>query len=145
MPEAIAVEPEEGVLLGVRILVVDDDADARELITAILQGAGAEVRAVVSVGDALQVLAAVGPDVIVSDIGMATNDGYTLARRLRELPEDGGGRTPAIAVTAFAAARDRKLAFAAGFNAFLAKPISSADLVALVAQLVSGRSPVQSR
>jgi hypothetical protein len=121
--------------------VVDDDADARELLTAMLQGAGAEVRAVGSVRDALVVMPVLQPDAIVSDIGIPTEDGYALAKRLRELPPDHGGQTPAIALTAFAAPRDRKLAFDAGFDGFLAKPVSAPDLVTLVGQLVSQSAP----
>ena len=141
LPEVLRTAPPEGLLLGVCVLVVDDDADARELVTAMLQGAGAEVRAVASVNDALLVMPSLHPDAIVSDIGIPTEDGYALARRLRQLPPDQGGRTPAIALTAFAAPRDRKLALDAGFNAFLAKPVSAPDLVTLVGQLVAEPAP----
>jgi signal transduction histidine kinase len=136
-PDPRAATPPDDVLEGVRLLVVDDDFDARELLTTMLQKAGAEVRAVGSVREALFVLPALRPNAIVSDIGIPSEDGYTLARRLRALPPGEGGETPAIALTAFAAPRDRKLALDAGFDAFLAKPVSAPELVALVGQLVS--------
>jgi len=133
--------PPEGLLVGVRVFVVDDDPDARELVTTMLQGAGAEVRAVASVREALVTMPSLHPDAIVSDIGIPTEDGYALAKRLRELPADQGGQTPAIALTAFAAPRDRKLALDAGFNGFLAKPVSAPDLVTLVGRLVAEPTP----
>jgi signal transduction histidine kinase len=136
-PETCRTAPPEGLLLGIRVLVVDDDADARDLLTAMLQGAGAEVRAVGSVRDAMVAMPGLRPDAIVSDIGIPSEDGYTLARRLRALPSGQGGQTPAIALTAFAAPRDRKRALEAGFDGFLAKPVSAPDLVTLVGQLVS--------
>jgi signal transduction histidine kinase len=136
-PVTLRTAPPPGLLVGIRVLVVDDDPDARELVSAMLQGAGAEVRAVSSVREALGVVGALQPDAIVSDIGIPTEDGYALAKRLRELPADQGGQTPAIALTAFAAPRDRKLAIDAGFDGFLAKPVSAPELVTLVGQLVA--------
>jgi signal transduction histidine kinase len=136
-PEMPRTAPPEGLLRGIRVLVVDDDADARELLIAMLQGAGAEVRAVGSVDDALLAMSALRPDAIVSDIGIPGEDGYALARRLRALPAGEGGQTPAVALTAFAAPRDRKRALEGGFDGFLAKPVSAPDLVTLVGQLVS--------
>ena len=140
-PEAHTTDSPDGLLVGLRVLVVDDDLDARELLTAMLQGAGAEVRAVGSVPEALLAMPALRPDAIVSDIGIPTEDGYALAKRLRELPPDQGGRTPAIALTAFAAPRDRKRALDAGFDGFLPKPVSAPELVTLVGQLVSQPAP----
>lgn len=126
-------------LQGLRILVVDDDADMRDLVTYILQDCGAEVVAVASARAALQHLldaTASKPDVIVSDIGMPEENGLSLLQRVRALDESQGGRIPALAVTAFARAEDRTAALRAGFNLHLAKPIEPDELVAAIANLV---------
>jgi len=140
LPSACPPSLPDNVLLGLRVLVVDDDTDTRELLVTMLQGAGAEVRAVASAAEALAALTAKRPDAVVSDIGMPNEDGYSFVRRLRHLaPEDGGG-TPAIALTAFAADRDRRLAMDAGFNAFLAKPVTAGELARVLSELVPGRA-----
>jgi signal transduction histidine kinase/CheY-like chemotaxis protein len=141
LPGARAPSVPDAVLLGLRVLVVDDDADTRELLITMLQGAGAEVCAVGSVPEALARLTEERPDAVVSDIGIPNEDGYSFARRLRHLPPADGGHTPAVALTAFAAHRDEKLALDAGFNAFLAKPVAATDLARVVSQVVSRRAP----
>lgn len=126
-------------LQGLHILVVDDDADMRDLVTYILQDCGAEVVAVASARAALQHLldaTATKTDVIVSDIGMPEENGLSLLQRVRALDESQGGRIPALAVTAFARAEDRTAALRAGFNLHLAKPIEPDELVAAIANLV---------
>jgi signal transduction histidine kinase/ActR/RegA family two-component response regulator len=131
-------------LQGLRILVVDDDADMGELVTYILQDCGAEVVAVASAGAAIQHLldaTVPKPDVIVSDIGMPEEDGLSLLQRVRALDESQGGRTPALAVTAFARAEDRTAALRAGFNLHLAKPVEPEELVAAIANLVGRVEP----
>ena len=129
-------------LEGLQILVVDDEADALELLSTILQNNGAEVIAVASVKQALTIIETVtdrSPDVLVSDIGMPDEDGYSLIRKLRQLEAQRGGKLPAIALTAYAASDDRRQALLAGFQMHLTKPVDAAELVAVVASL-TGRT-----
>jgi signal transduction histidine kinase len=137
-PVAPAPEPPAPAarLEGLRVLVVDDDPDARDLFTSILAGAGAQVRTAASVPDALTQLGGCEIDVLLSDIEMPVHDGYELLRRAREA-RDGTGLL-AVAVTAHARAVDRRRALDAGFDAHLAKPIEPALLVSEVAALASG-------
>jgi signal transduction histidine kinase len=129
-----------GRLTGLRVLVVDDDADGLELIAAMLRRDGAEVRAEPSADAALAQLPEWRPDVLVSDIGMPSVDGYELIRRLRGLTPDQGGRTPALALTAFAHPQDRTRALSAGFNIYVPKPVDPFELAVSVANL-AGRFP----
>ena len=122
---------------GVRVLVVDDDPDARELLSTILQQAGAEVVSARSADEALAVFERLRPDVLVSDIGMPDGDGYSLIRRVRLLEDDSGTRVPAVALTAFARAEDRSQALRCGFQAHLPKPIEPGELTALIARLIA--------
>lgn len=126
---------------GLQVLVVDDDADAREWISTVLQECGAQVSAVGSVEAALEALEKLKPDVLVSDIGMPGEDGYALIRKVRELEPDIRGRIPAVALTAYASVEDYKEALAAGFQLHVAKPVRAAELVAVVASLsqISGK------
>ena len=118
---------------GIRMLIVDDERDARELLTLLLEGCGASVTAVDSATAALSAVNGSTPDILVSDIAMPGIDGYELVRRLRALP--GGGNIPAIALTAHASADARVQAFRAGFDTYLAKPIDPAELAAAVSRL----------
>jgi PAS domain S-box-containing protein len=120
---------------GIRALVVDDRADERELLSAVLGTAGADVRATASVDEALAVVRELQPHVLVSDLAMPGRDGYPLLRELRSL-DHGAGRIPAIAVTAHARAEDRDRALAAGFQWYVAKPIDPDRLIAAVALVV---------
>ena len=122
-------------LTGVRVLLVEDELDGRELLAEILSTAGAEVRAVGSAAEAIDGIAAFRPDVLVSDIAMAEEDGYSLVRRLRRLAPTDGGRTPAIAVSAYAREDDRIRCLAAGFQQHIAKPLDPEELVAAVNRL----------
>ncbi|MEG4235807.1 ATP-binding protein [Microcoleus sp. Pol11C3] len=129
-------------LEGLKILVVDDEADARELLSTILQKYGADVLAVASVKEALTIIETAtdrSPDVLVSDIGMPDEDGYSLIRKLRQVEAQRGGRLPAIALTAYARNDDRRQALLAGFQIHLTKPVDAAELVAVVASL-TGRT-----
>ncbi|HEU4534261.1 MAG TPA: response regulator, partial [Polyangiaceae bacterium] len=128
-------------LAGVRVLVVDDDPTMRELAASVLSSCGAAVRAAASVADALAEVRRERPHVIVSDIGMPDEDGYAFVRRLRMLPPDEGGATPAAALTAYAGASDRQAALAAGFQMHVAKPVEPADLLAAVAALAAMSRP----
>ena len=125
------------VLAGLSVLVVDDDADARELLRAILEQRGAHVTTAASAAQAYETLEWLKPDVIISDIGMPGEDGYSLIRnvRLKEARERDGWK-PAIALTAHARVEDRLRALSAGYQAHVAKPVEPAELVAVIASLV---------
>jgi signal transduction histidine kinase/ActR/RegA family two-component response regulator len=121
---------------GLRVLVVDDEPDTLDLIKVLLGQCGAEVATARSSAEALGLFAEVVPDVIISDIGMPGEDGYELIRRVRELPPERGGRTPAVALTAYARAADRLRVLRSGYQMHVAKPVELAELVAVVANVV---------
>jgi PAS domain S-box-containing protein len=116
----------------VRVLIVDDEADARLLLTAIMEGCGATVMTAASVPEALAALSRFKPHILVSDIGMPEEDGYSLIRKVRALGEEEGGKIPAIALTAYAREEDRMRALLAGFQVHVAKPVNPAELIAVV-------------
>jgi signal transduction histidine kinase/DNA-binding response OmpR family regulator len=120
---------------GLRILIVDDEADSRELIIAVLAQCGAEVKACETPAEALIELQAWGPDLLISDIGMPVEDGYSLIKRVRELDEPQHGQIPAVALTAYASTEDHLRALSAGFQMHLAKPLDPEELVAAIANL----------
>ncbi len=120
---------------GVRVLVVDDDVDARELARRLLEHAGATVETAQSCGAALAALGRGRFDVLVSDIGMPGEDGYELIRQVRALPTDRHGAIPAVALTAYARTEDRVKALRAGFHMHATKPVDPVELVAAVASL----------
>jgi signal transduction histidine kinase/CheY-like chemotaxis protein len=122
-------------LTGVRALVVDDDPDARELIASVLAGAEAIPSTAGSAAEALALIAERPFDVIISDIGMPERDGYQLMRAIRAMPPECGGRTPAIAMTAFARSEDRTRALLAGYQVHLAKPMEPHELLVTIASL----------
>ncbi len=126
-------------LNGLRIVAVDDEADARQLIKRILSDCGATVETASSAPAALDLIKKNKPDVLITDIGMPGEDGYALMKTLRELSATDGGAVPAIALTAFARTEDRELAIASGFQMHIAKPVEAAELLATVASLM-GRS-----
>jgi CheY-like chemotaxis protein/two-component sensor histidine kinase len=122
-------------LAGLKVLIVDDEPDTRELVVATMSGCGCVVETAGAVGDALDAVRTFRPDVILSDIGMPGQDGYDLVRRLRELAPAEGGRTPAAALTAYARTEDRRQVLRAGFEMHLPKPVEPAELMAAVATL----------
>jgi signal transduction histidine kinase/CheY-like chemotaxis protein len=126
-------------LNGVKVLVVDDDLDARELGARILLEHNADVLTAASAAEALDVIKRERLNVLVSDIGMPGEDGYALISKVRALGEDAGGTIPAIALTAFARADDRRRALLAGFQVHLPKPVDPIELIAAVAAL-AGRT-----
>lgn len=138
-PPAATERPRDDIplpsLLGTKVLVVDDDADARELLRSILAQSGASVRTAGSAAEAIQQFEARQPDVLVSDIGMPGRDGYDLIREIRTLSTESGGHVPALALTAFARSDDRRRAIGAGFHMHLAKPVEPAELVTVVSSL----------
>jgi len=136
-PHAVPSRASAPSLEGLRVLVVDDDGDARDLVTSVLVSHHAWVTAVGNATDALDRLQAERPHVIVSDIGMPIDDGYAMMERIRSLSPDAGGRTPAIALTAYAHNADRAKALLAGFTAHVTKPIDPNELVALIASVTA--------
>jgi CheY-like chemotaxis protein len=131
----------DGTLLaGLRVLVVEDEEDTRELLTRVLERGGAEVQAVSSVAEALALLDLRLPDVLVSDIGMPGEDGYSLIRKLRARGMNNGSNLPAAALTAYARSEDRNQALQAGFQTHIAKPVDPSALVGIVAQLAGRKT-----
>ncbi|MBD2247304.1 PAS domain S-box protein [Nostoc sp. FACHB-888] len=122
-------------LTNLRVLVVDDEADVRQWITAVLEESGAKVSTFSSTRQALEALEELHPDVLISDIGMPGEDGYALMRKIREIEAEQGGRIPAVALTGYARVEDYKEALAAGFQLHIAKPVRAAELIAVVASL----------
>ncbi|MEH2262265.1 response regulator [Nostoc sp.] len=142
-PEQLIKESQEKVnnllaLDGLQILLVDDNVDTRELIAFILQQSGAQVTSVSSVSEALEALVRLRPNILVSDIGMPDEDGYSLIRQVRSQEALSGEKIPAVALTAFARDEERKLALEAGFHVHLSKPIEPDKLVKVLANLVKG-------
>src|SRR5262245_57023910 len=121
---------------GIRVLVVDDEPDVRELVAAVLEECGAMVTTASSVDKALAALRQEIPDVLVTDIGMAERTGYDLIRAVRALPPDKGGALKAVALTAHSTLEDAEAAMEAGFTVHLPKPAYPAEMVSLLARLV---------
>ncbi len=144
--EELSLIPEEqflfqnsAILKGLRILVVDDEADARELCTTILEDYSAEVVSVATANEAIKVIKHSPPDILLSDIAMPQEDGYSLIARVRGLSVEEGGKIPAIALTAYARESDRTKVLLAGFQQHLPKPVQPDELAAVVAAL-TGRT-----
>ena len=125
------------ILEGSRILVVEDEPDARDLLATILQQYKAEVRGVATPAEAMQELKEWQPDVLVSDIQMPGEDGYSLIRKVRLMETGRAARIPAIALTAHARVEDRMRALSSGYDAHVAKPVNPAEFLTVVASLVS--------
>ena len=121
---------------GLKVLVVDDEADTRELLSVGVGRCGAEVVTAGSAREALEVIEGGRPDLLISDIGMPGEDGYELIRKVRALPAGRGGKIPAIALTAYARTEDRLRALRAGYQSHIAKPVELAELLAVMASLV---------
>jgi signal transduction histidine kinase/CheY-like chemotaxis protein len=134
-PAALPAAPDAARLDGLTVLVVDHEEDARTILEQVLRDRGAQVLTAESALQALERLAMERPDVIVSDIGMPEMDGYALLRKVRALPPSEGGRTPALALTAYARREDAQRAFAAGFQMHASKPVEPAQLATIVANL----------
>ncbi len=124
-------------LAGVRVVAVDDEADARAVLRAILEQHGAEVRPAGSAAEALSLVSSWRPDVLVSDIGMPGTDGYELMLRVRALGQAGGGFVRALALTAYASEEDARLARHAGYDRHLPKPVDAAQLVRHLVELLA--------
>jgi PAS domain S-box-containing protein len=124
-------------LNDLRVLIVEDAPDARELVAAMLEGCGAEVVAVGSAGEALEEMERQRFDVLISDIGMPLMDGYALIEKVRRLPLERGGGIPAIALTAYAGVEDRMRMLSAGYQSHLPKPVEPIELTTVVADLAA--------
>jgi CheY-like chemotaxis protein len=140
--EAIALSGEFNLaeissLTGLRVLLVDDEPEARQIITTVIARTGALVQSCTSASEALSKLIEWRPDVLLSDIAMPEEDGYSFIGRVRALPKDKGGETPAAALTAYARDEDRRQALAAGYQMHIAKPISAPELVMMIARLAN--------
>ena len=123
-------------LLGRRVLVVDDDPDAREVLRAMLEDAGATVATTASAGETRAIIGRLRPDLLIADIGMPGEDGYSLIRSVRALESDVTGHVPAIALTAHARAEDIDRAVASGFQIHVAKPVDATQLLSTIATLI---------
>lgn len=134
----------EAPLRGLSILLIEDDPDSREILSVLLENAGAVAVAAESVGDALRLLGDLQVDVVLSDIGMPDQDGFDLIRELRRFPSVRVRQAPAVAVTAFSRKEDHTRIMAAGFDAHVGKPVEPADLVRVIATVYANRatSPV---
>jgi CheY-like chemotaxis protein len=130
---------------GLRVLVVDDEPDSCEIVGAILQRAGAEVRTCASASQALTALDSWRPDVLVSDIAMPGEDGYALIRKVRARPTEEGGQVPAVALSAYGRSEDCSRALRAGFQVHLGKPIEPRHLLDIVAELAAQTGSTGSR
>ena len=119
-------------LTGIRVLTVDDEPDARELLKVLLSQYGAEVLTVACAAQVLANLESFQPDVLVSDIGMPEVDGYTLIQQIRALPPEQGGQIPAIALTAYARDDDHQRAITSGYQRHVTKPLEPEQLVQAV-------------
>ena len=120
---------------GLRVLVIDDEVDARSLLSTMLERCGAQVVAVGSAREGLESLESWKPDVLIADIGMPVEDGYGLIKKVRALPKERGGQTPALALTAYARTEDRVRALSEGYQVHLAKPVDRYELAAVVTSL----------
>ena len=122
---------------GLKILVVDDEPDSRDVVQAILTRFGGQVKCTESVKEAIRAFQEWSPDLLVTDIGMPNEDGYCLIKKLRRLRSKRAKEIPAIALTGYAAEKDIETAIAAGFNMHIAKPVEPAELSTAVAKLLA--------
>ena len=127
-------------LQGVQLLVVDDDQDALDMLSMLLAEAGASVRTATSAAEALALLRWIRPDVLLSDLAMPDEDGYSLIRSLRTIERQSGRRTPAVALTAYVRVQDRARAVDAGFDVFVEKPVDPEELLSVIGGLVDSRA-----
>ena len=134
-PGASANEPRSDSLAGRRVLLVEDESDTREMLRAVLEAEGASVNAVGSAAEAWDALEEAGCDIIISDIGMPEEDGYSFVARVRERDERAGTHTPAVALTAYTREEDRALSLASGFDAHVPKPVEPPELLNVIAHL----------
>jgi CheY-like chemotaxis protein len=141
MPTQPSIEPEPDFLSkvdlqGIRVLLVDDEADSRDLVAFVLEQAGASVISAGSAAEAIALLIQSPPDVLLSDVGMPDMDGYMLMQQVRALPPEEGGQVKAIAFTAYAGDFDRRRALLAGFQQHITKPIEPEGLIQAISEAI---------
>ncbi|MBR8836214.1 MAG: response regulator [Stigonema ocellatum SAG 48.90 = DSM 106950] len=127
-------------LAGIRILIVEDEADTRDFLVFLLQEYGAKVTATTSAVEALATISECQPDLLLSDLGMPGVDGYNLIQQLRAMPEEQGGNIPAIALTAYAAETTQKRVLAAGFQRHIAKPVEPMELISAIVEVIKSNN-----
>ncbi len=127
-------------LQDIKVLAIDDEPDARHLLKTVLEQCGARVKTCASAAEVLAALEEFEPDILVSDIGMPEEDGYSLIKRVRALEATRGGRIPAVALTAYARVEDRLLALRAGYSMHVPKPVEPAELAVVIASLTRRKS-----
>lgn len=130
-PHPVAIRP----LVGLRVVVVDDDRVSLMAITAMVGSWGARIRFALSAGEALRLIAEEAPDIILADLYMPEMDGFDLMKRVRELPPTAGGRTPGIAITAHPSFDSRRDAVRAGYGAVFSKPFARDELITTILTL----------
>ena len=131
-----AATADASILYGLRVLAVDDEPDTRDMLKAVLEQYGADVATAASAREAFETLPGFGPDVLVCDIGMPEEDGYTLIRKVRALKPEHGGKTRAIALTGYVRVEERMRALESGYQMFVPKPVEPDELVSIIASLV---------
>jgi CheY-like chemotaxis protein len=131
-PDAVVSGVVPSSVQGLRVLVVEDEPDTREMIQRFLEEQGAAVFTAIAADEALRQMVTVRPQILISDIGLPGMDGYELVQRVRALDVEQGGMIPAIALTAFVRSEDRTRALQAGYQAHLAKPVEPAELLAVI-------------
>ena len=140
LDESVQLQESSKQLHGIKVLIVDDEPDARELIVFILQEQGANIESAASVKEALDKFSYFQPDILISDIGMPGEDGYSLLRKVRQFACDRGGSIPAIALTAFATQEDIQQSLDAGFQVHLSKPFDYEELLDAIYNLIKSKS-----
>lgn len=137
-PDSLKTEASEPALRGLRVLLVEDEADTRGFLSIMLRQEGADVHEAGSVSEAMANLETFDADMVVSDIGMPGEDGYNLIRRVRERENATGSRpVPAVALTAYAGDMHRRRSLREGFQAHLAKPVDPTEIITLLARLAA--------
>jgi CheY-like chemotaxis protein len=135
-PKELSITTEWPNLNGLRVLAVDDERDTRDMLKGVLEQYGVDVMTAASAMEALDALTGWKPDLIVCDIGMPEEDGYSLIRKIRKLEPEQGGNTPAVALTGYVRVEERMRALAAGFQMFVPKPVEADELASIIANLV---------
>lgn len=136
-------KPSYASLTGLKVLVVEDHNDSRELLVTLLEALSAKAIPAANASVAFELMQRHQPDVIVSDIGLPDEDGIRLIRRIRSLPSSGGGSTPAVALTAFSSSEDRRRILAGGFHAYLTKPVDMDQFLQTVVEIVGRATPAR--
>jgi hypothetical protein len=138
-PATLLPHPSRAVLDGTKVLVVDDEPDAREIVALILERCGVKVIVAASANEALALFERERPDIVVADIEMPGEDGYSLIRRIQGLPSQESRKTPAVAMTAYAGHQERAKILNSGFSRHVPKPVQPPELIAVIADLADGR------